>query len=111
MPETGDMDQCPSHSDSSKKRFHPDGNSISHRESHKRQKPQGSDGEDSGDETPVGASARRKDPSETDLAQPSLLACPYYKLDSVKHLQCFKFQLKRVKDVKQHLMRKHAAHE
>ncbi|KAF6816182.1 hypothetical protein CPLU01_13927 [Colletotrichum plurivorum] len=107
----GDMDQCPSSSESSTKRSHSDGNSTSHQQSHIRQKPGESDGEGSGDGAPTGASPKGKNPSETDPAQPSLFACPYYKLDSIKRLQCFKFQLKRVKNVKQHLIRKHAAHE
>lgn len=37
-------------------------------------------------------------------------ACPFFKLDRVKHHNCLRFQLKRVKDVKQHISRKHAFH-
>jgi hypothetical protein len=36
------------------------------------------------------------------------LACPFYKKDRYKHLNCLKkFELKRIRDVKQHLGRKH----
>lgn len=38
------------------------------------------------------------------------LACPFYKFDRVTHLHCARFHLKRVKDVKQHLLRKHRFH-
>ncbi|TDZ28931.1 hypothetical protein C8035_v003940 [Colletotrichum spinosum] len=37
-------------------------------------------------------------------------ACPYFKLDRSKHIDCLHFQLKRVKDVKQHIFRKHPFH-
>ncbi|KAK1467680.1 hypothetical protein CCUS01_07211 [Colletotrichum cuscutae] len=36
-----------------------------------------------------------------------ILACPSYKEDPLKHLQCLRIELKRIKDVKQHLNRKH----
>ncbi|KXH34410.1 hypothetical protein CSIM01_00321 [Colletotrichum simmondsii] len=36
-----------------------------------------------------------------------ILACPFYKEDPLKHLQCLRIELKRIKDVKQHLNRKH----
>ncbi|KAK4208193.1 hypothetical protein QBC37DRAFT_239177, partial [Rhypophila decipiens] len=35
------------------------------------------------------------------------LACIFYKHDKLRHLNCLKFSLKRVKDVKQHIWRKH----
>lgn len=35
------------------------------------------------------------------------LACPFYKSDRGKYQDCLKLQLKRIKDVKQHLNRKH----
>ncbi|KAK1525512.1 hypothetical protein CABS01_00601 [Colletotrichum abscissum] len=38
------------------------------------------------------------------------LACPFYKYDRITHLHCARFHLKRVKDVKQHLLRKHRFH-
>lgn len=36
-----------------------------------------------------------------------IFACPFYKEDPLKHLQCLRIELKRIKDVKQHLNRKH----
>ncbi|KAK2742721.1 hypothetical protein CKAH01_18458 [Colletotrichum kahawae] len=52
----------------------------------------------------------RQDPwDESRDSEPKPFACPYYKLDPLKYLNCFKrFTLKRVKDVKQHLNRKHS---
>lgn len=35
------------------------------------------------------------------------LACPFQKLDSHKHHQCLKYALHRIKDVKQHIYRRH----
>lgn len=35
------------------------------------------------------------------------LACPFYKHNPAKHSNCLHFRLKRIKDVKQHLQRKH----
>lgn len=37
----------------------------------------------------------------------SQFACPFQKLDSHKHHDCLKYELKRIKDVKQHLYRRH----
>lgn len=37
------------------------------------------------------------------------LTCPFYNLSRVDHIECGHFRLTRVKDVKQHLLRKHAA--
>ncbi|KAH0435272.1 hypothetical protein CcaCcLH18_04881 [Colletotrichum camelliae] len=36
-----------------------------------------------------------------------LLACPFYKLDRIKSQDCLRLQLKRFKDVKQHISRRH----
>ncbi|KAH8892971.1 hypothetical protein GQ53DRAFT_626216, partial [Thozetella sp. PMI_491] len=35
------------------------------------------------------------------------LGCPYYKKDALKHRHCLHYELKRIKDVKQHLCRRH----
>lgn len=35
------------------------------------------------------------------------LACPYLKLDPITHRECCKYQLSRIRDVKQHLHRQH----
>lgn len=37
----------------------------------------------------------------------SQLACPFQKLDPHKHLDCLKYALHRIKDVKQHVYRRH----
>ncbi|KAK4201041.1 hypothetical protein QBC40DRAFT_279023 [Triangularia verruculosa] len=34
-------------------------------------------------------------------------SCPFWKLDSIRHMDCVSYKLKRVQDVKQHLVRKH----
>lgn len=47
---------------------------------------------------------------EADAPASKRLACPFYKFDRVRHLRCAHFHLKRVKDVKQHLLRKHRFH-
>lgn len=36
-----------------------------------------------------------------------LLACPFYERDRYKYQDCFRYQLRRIKDVKQHINRKH----
>lgn len=40
-----------------------------------------------------------------------LLACPFSKLDGNRYHGCLKFELRRVKDVKQHISRKHMSPE
>ncbi|KAK1852620.1 hypothetical protein CCHR01_04774 [Colletotrichum chrysophilum] len=52
---------------------------------------------------------RKKNKTSSNDA-PSRFACPYFKHDRVKHLDCLHFQLSRVKDVKQHIFRKHQFH-
>ncbi|KAI9164068.1 hypothetical protein HJFPF1_05704 [Paramyrothecium foliicola] len=39
--------------------------------------------------------------------QKRILACPFYKHDSVRYLSCVRLRLTRVRDVKQHLKRRH----
>ncbi|WYZ40799.1 hypothetical protein EsH8_IV_001140 [Colletotrichum jinshuiense] len=48
--------------------------------------------------------------SDEELGLSPRFACPFFKFDRVKHLNCLHFQLKRVKDVKQHIFRKHSFH-
>lgn len=49
---------------------------------------------------------------DTHGAQPNqLLACPFSKLDGNRYHGCLKFELRRVKDVKQHISRKHSTPE
>lgn len=40
-----------------------------------------------------------------------LLACPFYKKDPHKYQYCLSYQLRRIKDVKQHVYRKHSKPE
>ncbi|KAM7205158.1 hypothetical protein V8F20_003295 [Naviculisporaceae sp. PSN 640] len=44
----------------------------------------------------------------TEEVAPALtFACPYYRLNPVAHQQCLNYKLNRIRDVKQHLSRKH----
>lgn len=83
--------------------------------SRKRRKPNNEDpddgpddGEDNGDEgaggPPDPSSASKKRPEKEDAVT---LACPFLKKDSTHHGDCSKYRLKRIRDVKQHLARKH----
>ncbi|KAH8654759.1 hypothetical protein BGZ61DRAFT_467387 [Ilyonectria robusta] len=63
-----------------------------------------SSGEEDSRNTKYGKKSRLSDVDDKSL----LLACPYYKKDKFKHKLCLRdFKLKRIKDVKQHLCRKH----
>ncbi|KAH7141607.1 hypothetical protein EDB81DRAFT_898807 [Dactylonectria macrodidyma] len=46
-----------------------------------------------------------------DSKQHRYLACPFYKWDRHKYQECLKYELRRPKDVKQHIFRKHAQPE
>ncbi|KAH6991280.1 hypothetical protein BKA56DRAFT_610824 [Ilyonectria sp. MPI-CAGE-AT-0026] len=54
-------------------------------------------------------------PTELELPSPEInlgrkpirFACPFYKSNSQKHQDCLRYELRRVKDVKQHIYRKH----
>ncbi|KZL71831.1 hypothetical protein CT0861_10333 [Colletotrichum tofieldiae] len=51
---------------------------------------------------------RRKPDTANDKNKGGLsLACPFYKEDGRKHHKCLQLQLSRIRDVKQHLSRKH----
>ncbi|KZL66329.1 hypothetical protein CT0861_10404 [Colletotrichum tofieldiae] len=53
--------------------------------------------------------ALKKKNKHEDQSQEHLrLACPFFLRDRNKHLNCLHFQLTRVKDVKQHIARKHS---
>lgn len=41
------------------------------------------------------------------LMATKVFACPFWKWDPNKHLNCYKYRLARIRDVKQHLARKH----
>ncbi|KAK8064438.1 hypothetical protein PG994_007076 [Apiospora phragmitis] len=60
------------------------------------------------DEDLEGNKRRRKATPNDDDDEGPLLACPFYKKDKLKHSNCLTFRLKRIKDVKQHLTRKHS---
>lgn len=49
-------------------------------------------------------SSDRSDPED----QRRPFACPYFKRDPVAHQLCYSFRLRRIRDVKQHIGRKHA---
>lgn len=59
-------------------------------------------------------SGRKRGPSskgsEDEAGNSLRLACPFFKRDRAKHFTCLHFQLKRAKDVKQHILRKHQFH-
>ncbi|KZL64302.1 hypothetical protein CI238_00601 [Colletotrichum incanum] len=66
--------------------------------------------EDNDDEWEDRSNAKPRRTSDEDAARKNMklvLACPFYKEDPLKHLHCLKIELKRIKDVKQHLTRKH----
>ncbi|KAH8734363.1 hypothetical protein BGZ61DRAFT_527718 [Ilyonectria robusta] len=48
---------------------------------------------------------------ETNLRRRSILACPFYKAHPQKYQDCLKYELRRIKDVKQHIYRKHSKPE
>ncbi|KZL66330.1 HET and ankyrin domain protein [Colletotrichum tofieldiae] len=50
---------------------------------------------------------RTSDEDAAGTTRKLVLACPFYKEDPLRHLHCLKIELKRIKDVKQHLSRKH----
>lgn len=38
---------------------------------------------------------------------PLSLACPFYKKDKIRHFDCWRYKLRRIRDVKQHIYRRH----
>ncbi|KAK0742635.1 hypothetical protein B0T18DRAFT_167821 [Schizothecium vesticola] len=50
--------------------------------------------------------AARPDPSAEEHGP--AFACPYFKKDSMVHQSCYRFRLTRIRDVKQHVGRKHS---
>lgn len=61
------------------------------------------DDEDADEADPRGG----KKPKFTNPGEPRTFACPYYKLNPVKHHKCASLTLSRIRDVKQHLVRRH----
>lgn len=75
----------------------------------KRKQPAAGDedqAEDSQDEEHQGKKPRLHS-SETDEDDGPLLACPFYKRKPIRYSRCLLFRLRRNKDVKQHLRRRH----
>ncbi|KAK8131645.1 hypothetical protein PG984_008083 [Apiospora sp. TS-2023a] len=68
----------------------------------------GSEDQDAIDDDELGSNKRRKaiGPNDDD-DEGATLACPFYKKDKITHSKCLNFRLSRIKDVKQHLNRKH----
>ncbi|KZL64216.1 hypothetical protein CI238_00613 [Colletotrichum incanum] len=78
----------------------------------KRIKKENDTGNDSDDDDFRKTNTKRDTGGNFELPPTKFFACPYFKRDPVKHLKCFmRFKLKRVKDVKQHLYRKHSLSE
>ncbi|KAH7156715.1 hypothetical protein EDB81DRAFT_398572 [Dactylonectria macrodidyma] len=50
-------------------------------------------------------------PEGNNQVKTPLFACPFCKKDGQKYQDCSKYELRRVKDVKQHICRKHTKHE
>ena len=59
------------------------------------------------DQADAALSRRARKKLKPDTAQPRFLACPYWKRNPNKHRRCCKLTLKRIRDVKQHLHRRH----
>ncbi|KAK1835682.1 hypothetical protein QBC39DRAFT_368185 [Podospora conica] len=64
------------------------------------------DDEDEDDEYHQSPPASRADPFSED--QGPAFACPFFKKDSIAHQACYRFRLTRIRDVKQHIGRKHS---
>lgn len=47
------------------------------------------------------------DPERDEASQGLPFACPYFRLNPVKHETCLNYRLMRIRDVKQHLQRRH----
>lgn len=62
---------------------------------------------DSIGEAEAGPCAKVAKQAQPDEIRPKVLACPYWKRDSEKHRVCCKLSHKRIRDVKQHLHRRH----
>lgn len=65
---------------------------------------------DDSDEDRCAARIRRKRTSPTPDDAKMSFACPFFKRNSMRHMDCLSFKLRRIQDVKQHLQRKHCQH-
>ncbi|KAH9908966.1 hypothetical protein F4778DRAFT_714758 [Xylariomycetidae sp. FL2044] len=62
---------------------------------------------DSVDDSSSGPTPKATKRPREDGVRPRVLACPFWKHDSEKHRRCCKLTLTRIRDVKQHLHRRH----
>lgn len=73
----------------------------------KRQRHEKGNSENSEDERGVPRSKRPKVSQPKGVERPKLLACPFWKLDPIKHRECFSNKTPKISYVKQHLERRH----
>ncbi|KAF5591938.1 hypothetical protein FPANT_5540 [Fusarium pseudoanthophilum] len=59
------------------------------------------------DGSPCPSMIESDDSSVEDIEVRRAFACPYFRLDSVRHIECLSRKLYRIQDVKQHLSRRH----
>lgn len=55
------------------------------------------------------APGENRDSNATLSRASKAFACPYFRFDSIRHIDCLSRKLNRIKDVKQHLARRHSA--
>ncbi|KAH8883706.1 hypothetical protein GQ53DRAFT_752768 [Thozetella sp. PMI_491] len=64
--------------------------------------------EDSGDDDSDGSdSGRDRDADDSTKSLKKPLACPFYKFNSMRYMSCVRLRMTRIRDVKQHLTRRH----
>lgn len=82
------------------------GNSRPSQQKRRREfKDNGGDESDGADDGSSGSAAKRR---AVTTARSKILACPFWKKNPLRHRECFSLKLTRIKDVKQHLGRRHA---
>ncbi|KAF5983233.1 hypothetical protein FCOIX_3320 [Fusarium coicis] len=59
------------------------------------------------DGSPCPSMIQSDDSSVEDIEVRKAFACPYFRLDPVRHIECLSRKLYRIQDVKQHLSRRH----
>ncbi|VZI09723.1 unnamed protein product [Fusarium fujikuroi] len=62
---------------------------------------------DDGDGSPCPSMIESDDSSVEDIGLRKAFACPYFRLDPVRHIECLSRRLYRIQDIKQHLSRRH----
>ncbi|KAI7759123.1 hypothetical protein LZL87_013245 [Fusarium oxysporum] len=58
-------------------------------------------------ESPCSSVIESDDSSIEEIEERKAFACPYFRLDPVRHIECLSRKLYRIQDVKQHLSRRH----